>query len=138
MCYTIDVPRGENELVIVAVDTSNNTSTYGPKIIAGFTKPTIEIKQTEDRKKLAIVVQHEKGIKRIEYTLYNGDPNDPNTESKDYMKTDQGETRVEFEQELYVGYNRIILKVTSEEETTETFDGECNYIPDTQRNSYTQ
>ena len=125
----IDILKDTNEIVIVAVDTSNNTTTNGPLKFTGLTKPTIDVKITEDGKNLVIVAEHEKGIEKIEYTMYNGDPNDSNTEAKDYNITDRKDTKVQFEQPLSIGYNRIMLKVTSLDNTVEEFDGECTYVP---------
>ena len=122
---TINVPKDTNELLIVAVDTSNNTTTDGPHTFQGLIKPTLSIGKTEDEKNLLIVAEHEKGIEKIEYTMYNGDPDDPATTSRDYTITDQHGTKVEFLQPLNIGYNRIIIKVTSLDNTVEEFDGDC-------------
>lgn len=130
----IEIPKDTNELIIVAVDTSNNTATYGPIPFAGLTIPTIEA-GIIDEKNLLITVEHEKGIEKIEYTIYNGDPNDADTESKYYTITDQHGTKVEFTQALFVGYNRIIIKAVSLDNTVKKFDGECNYNPNKATNN---
>ena len=130
----IEIPKDTNELIVVAVDTSNNTATYGPIPFAGLTVPTINV-GIVDEKNLLITAEHEKGIEKIEYTIYNGDPNDANTESKYYTITDKHDTKVEFTQPLYVGYNRIIIKVVSLENTVKEFDGECAYSPNTATNN---
>lgn len=133
----INIPKDTNEIVIVAVDTSNNTTTNAPLKFTGLIKPTIDVKITEDGKNLVIVAEHEKGIEKIQYTMYNGDPNDPTVESKDYSMTDLNDKRIQFEQPLYVGYNRIILQVVSSENTVEEFNGECSYTPTTPTNNPT-
>lgn len=130
----IEIPKDTNELIVVAVDTSNNTATYGPIKFAGLTKPTIKV-GIVDEKNLLITAEHEKGIDKIEYTIYNGDPNNSATESKDYTITDQNGTKVEFTQALFVGYNRVVIKVVSLDNTVEEFDGECTYVPNTTTNN---
>lgn len=132
----INIPKDTNEIVIVAVDTSNNTTTNAPLKFTGLVQPNLDVKQSEDKSKLIIVAEHENGIEKIQYTMYKGNPDeDPNVESKDYSMTDLNEKRIEFEQPLYIGYNRIIIQVVSKDNTVKELNGECEYIPTTPTNN---
>ena len=114
----IDILKGENDLTIVAVDKSNNT-TSETKNFTGLTKPEITVTLSEDGSSIDIKAEHENGIKSVEYNF--------NNEDKNVDIGDGTPTSIQFEQKLEVGYNRIIITVTSTDETTSTFDGECNY-----------
>lgn len=114
----IEILKGENDLTVVAVDGSSNTTTE-TKNFVGLTKPEIKVTLSADGSKLDIRATHENGIKSVAFNFNNVDYNvgigegTPNT--------------IQFEQDLDVGYNRIILKVKSVDGTETTFDGECNY-----------
>lgn len=115
----IDILKGTNDITIVAVDSSNNTTTE-TKSFTAVTKPEIVVTLSEDGSSLDITATHEKGITKVFYTL-NG---------KEYQGTfDDKPTTVQFSQGLDEGYNRFILTVTSAEATETIFDGECNYEP---------
>ena len=113
----IDILKGENDLTVVAVDGKGNSTTKSQQFI-GRTVPEIQVNTSTDGSKLIIKVSHENGLKRIYYTL-NDKPYEANfTDSPKVF---------EFEQALDRGYNRIIMEVTSVDETKNTFDGQCNY-----------
>lgn len=114
----IDILKGENDLTIVAVDGSNNTTTE-TKSFTGLTKPEIKVTLSADGSSIDIMATHENGIESVQYKFNDVDypvnigTGTPNT--------------VQFEQKLDVGYNRIIITVKSVDKTETTFDGECNY-----------
>lgn len=119
----IDILRGVNDITIVAVDSSNNTTTE-TKNFTALTKPDVVVMLSEDQSTLQIETSHENGIKKIYYTL-NG---------REYQAIfgEDGETPpplVNFTQPLDEGYNRFILTVTSVDDTETVFDGECEYNP---------
>ena len=121
----LEIKRGENDITVVAVDTNNNTTTI-TKQFKGVTKPEIVIELSSDLSSLDITCTHDVGIKKVEYTL-----NDRKYEGS----FDDSPTSVQFEQALDVGYNRIILTVTSVENTTCTFDGQTDYYPEGDKTS---
>ena len=120
----LDILRGVNDITIVAVDSSNNTTTE-TKNFTALTKPEVIVTLSADGKNLEIETTHENGISNIYYTLngreyqanFDGDPENPNP------------TVVNFTQALDEGYNRFILTVKSIDETETVFDGECEYNP---------
>lgn len=114
----IEILKGENDLTVVAVDTTNNTVSETKSFI-GLTKPEIKVTLSEDGSSIDIKAVHENGIKSVKFNFndvdYNVDIGDENP------------TEVQFAQSLEVGYNRIILTVVSVDDTETTFDGECSY-----------
>lgn len=114
----IEILKGENDLTVIAVDTSNNT-TKESKSFKGLTKPEIKVELVDDGSKINIKAKHEKGIKSVKYNFNNVDYNVDigNENPKD----------IEFEQPLETGYNRIIVTVNSIDDTETVFDGECTY-----------
>ena len=117
----IPIMRGTNDITIVAVDSENNTTTE-TKSYTGLTKPEIVVTLSGDGSTLIIKTTHENGIKKIYYTL-NDTPYEATFEGDDIQQ------EVEFTQPLNEGYNRLILTVTSVDDTETVFDGECDYAP---------
>lgn len=123
----LDILRGVNDITIVAVDSSNNTTTE-TKSFTALTKPEVVVMLSADGSSLEIETTHENGIAKIYYTL-NG---------REYQAvfTDDAENppppSVNFTQALDEGYNRFILTVTSVDDTETVFDGECEYNPPAQ------
>lgn len=114
----IEILRGENNLTIVAVDASQNTTTE-KKSFTGLTKPVIVVTLSADGSSIDIKATHENGIKSVAYKFNNVD-----------YDVDIGEgtpNSIEFPQKLEIGYNRIIITVKSVDGIETTFDGECNY-----------
>lgn len=116
----VDIMKSSNDITISAVDSNNNTTTE-TKTFVGVTNPEIVIVLSADGSYLDITCKHERGIKKVEYTL-NG--------QKYEGSFDDSPTDVQFTQDLDVGYNRIILTATSVEGTNYTFDGETSYYPE--------
>lgn len=121
----IPIMRGTNDITIFAVDASNNTTTE-TKSYTGLTQPEIVVGVSADGSTLIIKTTHEKGIKKIYYTL-----NDLPYEA--VFEDDNIQTEVEFTQALNEGYNRLKLTVTSVDDVETVFDGECEYsLPEEQ------
>lgn len=116
----VDIMKSSNDITISAVDSNNNTTTE-TKTFVGVTNPEILIVSLADGSALDITCKHERGIKKIEYTL-NG--------QKYEGIFDDSPTEVQFTQDLDIGYNRIILTATSVEQTSNTFDGDTTYYPE--------
>ena len=117
----IEIPKVENNITVCAVDTSNNTQTETLRI-NGVNKPEIIVDLVGIGDTLEITCKHEKGIKDIYYTL----------NERPYQYTaPEGEIlpELKFQQKMDDGYNRIKLKVTSNDGIVAEFDGECEYNP---------
>lgn len=120
----IDILRGVNDITIVAVDSSNNTTTE-TKSFTALTKPEITVTLSADGSSLDITATHENGIASVYYTLNDRPYEGTFTDSP---------TTVQFTQALDEGYNRIILTVKSVDDTETVFDGECTYEPHQEEN----
>lgn len=115
----IDVLKGQNDLIIVAVDGSNNTVQEQKKFI-GLTKPEIKVTLSEDGSSVNIKAEHENGIEEVLFNFNN----------VDYNVDLGGETpkTIEFDQNLAEGVNnRIILTIKSVDGTESKFDANCTY-----------
>lgn len=114
----IEILKGENDLTVVAVDSSSNTTTESKKF-AGVTKPDISVVLSEDGSSIIIKASHENGIESVAFN-FNG---------KDYNVDigDETPNTIEFPQALEVGNNRIIVTVKSVDGTESKFDGQCAY-----------
>ena len=114
----IEILKGENDLTVIAVDTSNNT-TRENKSFKGLTKPEIKVELVDDGSKINIKAMHENGIKLVKLNFNNND--------YDVDIGDDNPKQIEFEQPLETGYNRIIVTVKSVDDTETVFDGDCTY-----------
>lgn len=112
----IEIKRGQNTLTVIAVDSSNNT-TKREEIFEGRVKPTIQV--YIENGNLVVIAKHETAVKQIDLTI-NGQKNEIQG---------QEQPEVIYSQPLQEGYNRVSIVVYSVEETQETFEGECTYIP---------
>lgn len=114
----IEILKGTNDLTIVAVDSSNNTTTE-TKSFTGVTKPEVVVTLSAEGDSIDIFSKHENGIKEVKFKFNDVDYN-----------VDIGNDtpkEIQFTQALDAGYNRIILTVISVDGTETVFDGECNY-----------
>ena len=121
----IDILKGENDITISAVDSSNNNTTE-TKSFKGLTEPEISVYLSEDGTALDILVKHENGISNIYYTL-NGKEYQANFDNEEGELKNPKE--ISFSQPLDVGDNRLILTATSVDETEKVYDGFCTYTP---------
>ena len=62
--FDIDIYKGKNDIVIVAVD-ANNNSTTETESFTGVTKPDITVTISADKKSVDIKCYHENGVKEI-------------------------------------------------------------------------
>lgn len=66
--FSIEIPKGTNDLTIIAVDKNNNSTTKNDKY-TGVTKPEIKITVSEDKKNIHIEAYHENGITELSLTI---------------------------------------------------------------------
>lgn len=99
----IDILKGENTLIIIAVDKAGNEE-IKEQAFKGVKKPVIEL--AREGNELIVKVTDEEEVQKIEYTLngvyYSTDPN--NTGASLNSK------QVEFRQPLASGENKITIK----------------------------
>lgn len=114
----IEILKGKNDLTVVAVDKNKNTTTE-IKSFTGVTKPEITVTLSEDGSSINIKAEHENGLESVSFNFNNRDYN--------IDIGDENPKMMQFDQNLEVGYNRIIIKVKSVDGTETTFDGQCNY-----------
>lgn len=66
--FSIEIPKGKNDLTIIAVDKNNNSTTKTDKY-TGVTKPEIIITVSEDKKSMHVECYHENGITEVSLTI---------------------------------------------------------------------
>lgn len=113
---SIEIKRGENTFTIIAVDSSNNTSTKEQAFV-GKVKPTLEV--YIDGGYLLMIAKHEVGVKQIDFTL-NGQ-----AYSVQYPEAPE----MQYRHPLAEGQNIVTVTAYSVEDTQETFEGQCTYTP---------
>lgn len=107
--FEIEILKGRNDLLIVAVD-KNNNSTTETKTFTGVTKPDITITIGADKKSGEVKCFHENGIKAITLKINDMDYN--------VEISEQSPTEVSFPlPELGLGTNKIIVTATSVDDT---------------------
>ena len=112
----VDILKGKNTFTVIAVDSSNNTTTR-EETFEGRTKPTIEVYADGDS--FLIIAKHDTAIDHIEYNL-NG---------QDYTVNYTPGPEMQYRQKMAEGYNKIVVKAYSTEDTVETYEGEYTYTP---------
>ncbi len=106
--FEIDIPHGQNNLVIVAVDKGNNNTSL-PKQFSGVTRPEVKINVSADRTVVDITCSHENGLKTIE-----GSINDQPFQAE---IPDENSKELTFQLPLSEGTNKLSIKVTSVDNT---------------------
>lgn len=117
---SIPIPKGENDLTVIAVDANNNTETKIQKCKA-YTRPTIKMPR-QVGKELTITVTDEEGLDYVEYTV-NG---------KKYKWVSSTDNRTEWThvQELEPGESIIVINAWNKAGIQSiTFRGRCIYTP---------
>lgn len=116
----ITAKKGTNTLIITAVDAAGNTE-VSKKIYVGTTDPEIEVYR--DGEKLYLKITHELGFKKVEFSI-NGQilTYDQNLSTYD-------DTKQELFYYFYLveGKNEVAITATSNEDTTKTYAGQCEY-----------
>lgn len=70
--FDIDIYKGKNDIVIVAVDANNNSTTQ-TESFTGVTKPDVTVTISADKRSVDIKCFHENGIKEIELNINQQD-----------------------------------------------------------------
>lgn len=107
--FDIEILKGKNDLLIVAVD-KNSNSTTETKSFTGVTKPDIKITIASDKKSADIKCYHENGVKDIKLKVNDLD--------YDVDLAGQTPTDVSFTIELGEGNNTIYVAATSVDDTS--------------------
>ena len=106
--FEIEILKGNNDLTIVAVDKSSNTTTE-TKSFSGVTKPDVKITIAADKKTADVYCYHENGLKEIKLTLNGVEyPVDIGTENP---------TEYSFGIQLAEGNNDVTVTAKSVDET---------------------
>ncbi len=125
--FEIDILKGKNDIVVIAVD-ANNRVTTEPQSFTGVTKPDVTVTISADKKAVEIKCFHENGIKEIGLNI-NG---------TDYDVDLQGETPTEvalppidlpaMENDVWVSARSVDDTVTevTEKVTKEPVEDEIN------------
>ncbi len=117
---SIDIPKGDNELTVVAVDANNNTSTQSQKCKA-YTRPVIQM-PTQYGQELTIKVIDEQGLDYVEFSV-NG---------KKFKWTSTTDDRKEWSYviKLEPGKTDIVINAANKAGIeAKQFHGQCNYNP---------
>ena len=112
---SVEIPKGEHTLTVIAVDYNNQTQTETQKV-KGVTKPTLEIKP-EGASNFVIKASDEEGLKKLEITR-NGE----NTQTLDI----NGDKEFEYKVPIEEGENRLEVTVYNESDLTETVKVKAN------------
>ncbi len=111
--------KGTNTLIVTAVDAAGNTETL-KKIYKGVTDPEIEVYR--EGEKLYLKITHELGFKKVEFSI-NGQSMTYDDKYSKYERT---------KKELFYSFeskdkNEVAIVATSNEDTTKTYIGQCQY-----------
>ena len=109
----IEIPAGNHDLTITAVDINNNSKTLKKKV-KGVTKPTLEV--TQDGSQFLIKASDEIGLDKLTFIL-NG---------QGYLVRVEGEKEKEFRYDLQPGDNTLEVTAYNVEGVTETFNAICH------------
>ncbi len=115
--FNIEIPKGTNDLTIIAVDKNNNSTTKTDKY-TGVTKPEITITVSEDKKRIDVFCYHENGITEATLSI--------NGEVRNVDLGGQVLQEVPFGWDLTEPHSTVIVKAKSvdgtETEATEEID----------------
>jgi hypothetical protein len=114
----IDILKGSNDITVVAVDSSSNTTTE-TKNYTGLTNPEITLTLSADKTTVKVEVKHENGIKGITGSLNGQDFNVDGIE--------EGTTSLNFDLALSEGTNQVKVVATSVDATSKTAEQEFTY-----------
>ncbi len=106
---SIEIPKGQHTLTVIAVDINNTTETKTQEV-RGVTKPNLEI-TTDGSSNFIIKVSDEEGLKRLEFTVNDTDK---------YKLELSGRTELEYQWPIQDGENILDVTVYNENDVTET------------------
>ncbi len=113
--FEIDIPHGQNNLIVVAVDKGNNSSSQ-PKEFTGVTRPDIKINVSADRTVVDVTCSHENGLKSIE-----GYINDQPFQAE---VPEENSKELTFQLPLSEGTNKLSIKAVSVDNTEANLEKE--------------
>ncbi len=111
---TVEIPKGQHKLTVVAVDVNNKTETKEQEV-KGVTKPKVEV-TTDGEANFVIKASDEEGIKKVEFII--------NETEKNVLNLDQVysiDQRKDFEYKypLHDGENKLEIRVYNESDVCE-------------------
>lgn len=116
----VTAKKGTNTLIVTAVDATGNTETL-KKIYKGVTDPEIEVYR--EGEKLYLKITHELGFKKVEFSI-NGQIL---TYDQNFSGYDATQKELFYYFDLKDGKNEVAIVATSNEDTTKTYVGQCQY-----------
>ena len=117
--FEIDIPHGQNNLIVVAVDKGNNSSSQ-PKEFTGVTRPDVKINVSADRTYVDVTCSHENGLKSIE-----GSINDQPFQAE---VPEDNSKELTFQLPLADGVNKITIKAVSVDNTEANIEKEIENV----------
>lgn len=119
---TIDVKRGQNTLKIKAVNNLDKENTL-ERPLKGVNEPKIEVTRDNDAGKIYMVITHDMGFKKIEFTV-NGQEY---VYDENFSGYDSEKKEISYKFDLKEGENTVIIHAVSLEDSEKTYKGKCNY-----------
>lgn len=116
----VTAKKGTNTLVITAFDAAGNTE-VSKKIYVGTTDPEIEVYR--EGEKLYLKITHDLGFKKVEFSV-NGQTL---TYDQNLSNYDAAKKELFYYFNLIEGKNEVAIVATSNEDTTKTYAGQCQY-----------
>lgn len=114
--FNIDILRGQNDLVIIAVDKNGNRATV-TKPFSAVTKPDVKIVVTEDKKAVDITCTHENGLKSIDISV---------NDQQYIVEIEEGQKDATVPIPLEDGNNKVVVKAVSVDDTETTAEEEIS------------
>ena len=111
---TIEIPKGQHTLTVVAVDVNNKTETKEQEV-KGVTKPKVEV-TTDGEANFVIKASDEEGIKKVEFIINETDKNVLNLDQ--VYSLDQRKD-FEYKYPLHDGENKLEIRVYNESDVCE-------------------
>lgn len=119
--FDIEILKGKNDLIIVAVDKNSNNTTE-QKTFSGVTKPDVKITVAADKKSADIICTHENGLKTVKLKV--------NEKDYDVDIGNDNPKEVTVPAPLVEGNCTVTVTATSIDDTetvvTEEIEGEVN------------
>ena len=123
MEFPIEILEGNNDLTIVAVDSSERTANYS-NTFTGVNNPEGKITFSADQKTANIEITHKNGIESVTVKINDGEALPVNIDAV------EDKTRIEFPLNLDdfgEGEKKILITATSVDKTTINIEGETKY-----------
>ena len=106
---TVEIPKGQHTLTVIAVDINNKTQTEKQEV-KGVTKPNLEV-TTDGSSNFVIKASDEEGLTRLELIR---------NETEKYFLNLEGRTELEYNFPIIEGENKLEVIVYNESDVTQT------------------